>query len=106
MLLRPKAAILNDGNEEGSAVRTVHDMWKRTGFMRYAAEYWQLANLIMNRISESERQQSETSPEPVTGQDLNVQVNSGPDVILDKYDETSMQQVNDLIRDFQKVNLQ
>ena len=83
----------------------VHDMWKRTGFMRYAAEYWQLANFILNRISDNERQQSEKSPEPVAGQDLNDQVSSGPDAILDKYDETSMRQVNDLIRDFQKVNL-
>ena len=80
------------------------DMWKRIGFMRHAGEFWLLAHVIVNRISGLNAQQPETSAIPSQGSSMHL--DCGPsDPILNKYDETSMRQVNDLIADFHKVHL-
>ncbi|KAL2838960.1 hypothetical protein BJY01DRAFT_257866 [Aspergillus pseudoustus] len=69
-------------------------MWKRVGFCSYCPEYWLLAKLMTDMLTTrntiedaSQGDQSELErPE------------DGPlDSILNKYDQTSMRQVNDLI---------
>ncbi|KAL2167284.1 hypothetical protein VTG60DRAFT_1443 [Thermothelomyces hinnuleus] len=87
-------------------------MWKRIGFVRFSAEYWLLGSLLTDRLSAT----------TVTTPDLS-SANGGsssafsqlaptapskarcPDPILEKYDQTSMRQVNDLINNFQKFNI-
>ena len=73
-------------------------MWKRVGFSRFGIEYWYLAKMVTARIASSQAppvdSRSDSTPETVV-----------KDGILEKYDETSMQQVNELISEFQKVIL-
>lgn len=72
--------------------------------MRHAPEYWLLASFIMDRISAANTSQQQiaspggSSTEPVD--------DGPPNPILNKYDQTSMRQVNDLIADFQKVQIE
>jgi len=86
-------------------------MWMRIGFIRYSAEYWLLGSLLTTRIS-SNTARPETQwfdqgtsasalsgPQSVDGKAKSVEP------ILDKYDQTSMRQVNDLIAGFQKFNV-
>jgi hypothetical protein len=84
----------------------VENMWRRVGFLRYSVEYWSLANLILDRISTSSTKH----------QDRGLALDGGlsrppalqteaPSPILDKYDETSMSQVNNLIAEFQKARI-
>lgn len=73
------------------------DMWKRVGFARFANEYWLLASLIVDRITAAGL--SSVSAEQGSQYDLG----RNEDIVLAKYDETSMQQVNELISEFQKV---
>ena len=85
-------------------------MWKRIGFMRHASEYWLLAQLILERLSASHHENgTEFSPAVLPNGDLTAQTyekaEALPDLGLDKYDETSMQQINELIRDLQRVNI-
>lgn len=79
-------------------------MWKRIGFVRHASEFWLLASLMMDRIAALNASQTVNN----TGKDLNG-INPLEDDYLDplpnKYDQTSMRQVNDLISDFQKVQI-
>ncbi len=80
------------------------NMWQRIGFMRFASEYWLLAKMIVERIDQNTQQNDGTSAGDniaATFQEIEV---SSP-TLLEKYDETSMRQVNDLIADFQKVVL-
>ncbi|KAK4497141.1 hypothetical protein PRZ48_011591 [Zasmidium cellare] len=70
-------------------------MWKRVGFSRYACEYWTLAKLIVDRISLSAFLKETTQQEQSTGE--------SQDSLLEKYDDTSMKQVNDLITEFQRI---
>ncbi|KAL2221529.1 hypothetical protein M432DRAFT_540105 [Thermoascus aurantiacus ATCC 26904] len=67
------------------------DMWKRDGFMKHAADYWALANLII------ERTQSTHSSRPGI-------VNSDEGV-SEKYDDTDIRQVTDLIKGFREMGL-
>ena len=79
-------------------------MWQRIGFTRFASEYWLLAKLIVERITNQARRGQDglmTNANLTTTRDRE----ESPTSILDKYDETSMQQVNDLIADFQRVAL-
>ena len=84
----------------------VENMWKRVGFLRYSVEYWSLARLILDRISTSSTKQQDhglaldggLSRPPALQNET-----SAP--ILDKYDETSMSQVNNLIGEFQKARI-
>lgn len=75
-------------------------IWERVGFCKYCPEYWLLANLMVSQLTELF---------PSTGGQLEVghneleRLDDGPlDSILQKYDQTSMRQVNDLILSFQR----
>lgn len=84
---------------------TAENGWQRIGFMRYSPEYWLLARLMVDRLQQSEVMQMEdympTSP--------NDSVTSRAPAILDpdltEYDQTSMQQVNELISELKKINI-
>ncbi|KAL2795184.1 hypothetical protein BJX66DRAFT_350761 [Aspergillus keveii] len=69
-------------------------MWKRVGFCSYCPEYWLLANLMTDMLTA--RNSTEASDE---GEQNELErLEDGPlDSILNKYDQTSMRQVNDLI---------
>ncbi|KAK0631445.1 hypothetical protein B0T14DRAFT_559239 [Immersiella caudata] len=90
-------------------------MWKRMGFIRFAPEYWLLGVLLTNRISGATNQSQDKAhdvddasrsslPVPVAA-GSSAQINS-VDPILEKYDQTSMRQVNDLIADFRKFHVE
>ncbi|KAK5172959.1 uncharacterized protein LTR77_003081 [Saxophila tyrrhenica] len=81
----------------GEEIMTPHNMWKRIGFVRYCSEYWLLAKLITERISAG------TWMIGVDQANVNVPQPSDQNTVLQKYDETRMQQVNDLICQFQQV---
>ncbi|KAJ5308385.1 hypothetical protein N7476_009041 [Penicillium atrosanguineum] len=71
-------------------------MWKRVGFPRFCHEYWLLANLMADRL---------VALGSLQGTDL-AALGEGPlDPILNKYDQTSMRQVNDLIMGFQTFQI-
>lgn len=107
----PHATIVVQSAADGSSVAP-DDMWRRTGFMRHSPEYWLLAHLVINRLSAagsdsrsarllsrglglySVDSTARASAEDTTG-----------DPLLTKYDETSMRQVNDLISQFQGIQL-
>lgn len=73
------------------------NMWRRIGFCRYCPEYWLLANLMADRLATLGALQQ--------GNGMTT-VDEGPlDPILDQYDQTSMQQVNDLIMGFQMFQI-
>lgn len=86
-------------------------MWKRIGFVRFSAEYWLLGSLLTDRLSAT----TVTPPDLSSANGSSSAVlqtspnTSGkarcPDPILEKYDQTSMRQVNDLINDIQKFNI-
>lgn len=80
------------------------NMWKRTGFLRHAPEYWMLAKLIVERIwAKAELHDSPPEDFPLPG---HVATQEGPsEPLLGKYDDTSMKQVNDLISEFQRIIL-
>lgn len=73
-------------------------MWERQGLCRHCPEYWLLADLMVTHLSELC-----ASPEDcLVGQSQVNCLDDGPvDSILNKYDQTSMRQVNDLILCFQ-----
>lgn len=74
-------------------------MWKRVGFCRYSPEYWLLANLIADRLATS-------NPfDPPSEDELELLDENPLDPILNKYDQTSMRQVNDLISGFQAFQM-
>jgi hypothetical protein len=78
-----------------------HDMWKRIGFMRNAPEFWLLAKIVLERL-ESARKTAEIADSVIGVDDRRGSLSQS---VLDKYDETSMNQVNELIKDFQRVVL-
>lgn len=75
-------------------------MWRRVGFCRHAGDFWLLAKVKVDRLSAADVLQTKS----VIG-DADDDNGDFDDPILNKYDQTSMRQVNDLIADFQKVNL-
>lgn len=82
------------------------NMWKRVGFLRHSLEYWSLASLILDRISTSSTNQPDHGITLDTSPSRRTALQNGPhSPILAKYDQTSMRQVNDLIADFQKVQI-
>lgn len=92
------------GEEEVSC----RDLWRRIGFVRHAAEYWLLASFMLEKISTaSAARLDETIPVGGDGGDSrtapDVGTTSTVEPMLGKYDETSMQQVHDLLADFQKM---
>lgn len=90
----------------------VEVMWKRVGFARFCAEYWLLGTLLAERLSATDATTPEPSPGHIGSSSPLSQMTSStsakarcPDPILDKYDQTSMRQVNDLINNFQKFTI-
>lgn len=75
--------------------------WKRIGFMRNAPEYWLLARIILERLEST--QQSLDAAESLSGQSgwrYNLTAS-----VLPKYDETSMDQLNEFITSFQSLKM-
>lgn len=96
-------------------ISTPQDMWKRTGFVRHAEEYWYLAKLMMQKLKNISR--ARNAEQVSTGEGM-LQVAGSPSMtaptstqaedqhqLLRNYDETSMQQINALIADFQKAEI-
>ncbi|KAK4672148.1 hypothetical protein QC763_100300 [Podospora pseudopauciseta] len=87
-------------------------LWKRIGFVRFSAEYWLLGSLLTNRLSATiskpmaRHPHMGASPPEQYGDQGVVTKPARVEPILDKYDQTSMRQVNDLITDFQKFNIE
>ena len=79
-------------------------MWQRVGFSRFCSEYWLLAKLIVDRITDRAQRKEHAFVDASAGTEFGSDDRSTP-TILDNYDETSMRQVNDLISEFQKVIL-
>lgn len=75
------------------------NMWKRVGFMRFAPEFWLLTNVVVDRIIAANRLPPSFDQAVADGS------TESTDPILRKYDQTSMRQVNDLITEFQKVQI-
>ncbi|KAJ5154309.1 uncharacterized protein N7500_009748 [Penicillium coprophilum] len=73
------------------------ELWRRMGFFRYAPEYWLLAHLMADRLAVLGTSKPENELEPL---------DEGPlDPILNRYDQTSMRQINDLIMGFQTFQI-
>lgn len=81
----------------------VDSLWKRLGFARYAADYWMLAKLIVERISAAGYQNQDVADRG-NGSEATGWRHGDP-TGLDHYDDTSMRQMNDLISEFQKIIL-
>lgn len=83
-----------------------NEMWKRVGFIRYADEYWLLSKLMVDRLLKTfEGANHDAIVDPASQGQRPVNI-SGPESVsplLNQYDQTSMQQINALISDFQKV---
>ena len=86
-------------------------MWKRIGFFRSSPEYWLLGSLLTDRLSATAVTSTDVSsangslPDPFsTSANARGKARSA-EPILEKYDQTSMRQVNDLINGFQKFNI-
>ncbi|KOS47469.1 hypothetical protein ACN38_g1623 [Penicillium nordicum] len=73
------------------------ELWKRMGFFRYAPEYWLLAHLMADRLAVLGTSKPENELEPLDEGLL--------DPILNRYDQTSMRQINDLIMGFQTFQI-
>lgn len=78
---------------------SAQDLWKRTGFMRHAAEFYLLAKIMVEHVELCQRDRT-------SAQGRSSLLASAPKPYgFEKYDETSMQQVNDLIVSFNSVNI-
>jgi hypothetical protein len=67
--------------------------------MRHAAEFYLLAKLLVGHIEMRQRDRT-------TAQSHSFMLNPERKSLgLEKYDETSMQQVNDLIVSFKRINI-
>lgn len=75
----------------------LENLWQREGFARFAADYWMLASMLVQRLNVA-------GQKAFAGKHSKV-ADDARDALLSKYDETSMRQVNDLIAEFQKVML-
>ncbi|PGH10833.1 hypothetical protein AJ80_07384 [Polytolypa hystricis UAMH7299] len=93
------------------------EMWKRIGFSRFSRDYWLLASLKVDKLSAAADKNSNFSPLHQSGSEAmtesspendveHLSGDSPQDPILNKYDQTSMRQVNDLIQDFEKIHVQ
>ncbi|EXJ91674.1 hypothetical protein A1O3_00224 [Capronia epimyces CBS 606.96] len=75
--------------------------WKRIGFYRNAPEYWLLARIMLEKV-ESSRQTANAGESLLGREDWR---RTGVSPILSRFDETSMDQVNDLITSFQPLSM-
>jgi hypothetical protein len=86
-------------------------MWKRIGFVRFSHEYWLLGSLLTDRLSSTTVASADMSSANASLPGLFSTSANGrgkarsAEPILEKYDQTSMQQVNDLITGFQKFTI-
>lgn len=95
--LSPHADRADDGEYSTQVIMQKPErMWLRVGFCRYCYEYWLLADLMVSQLTEL--CMSPTQPRT----ELERSDDEPLDSILKKYDETSMQQANDLILSFQR----
>ncbi|KAK3495815.1 hypothetical protein B0T13DRAFT_530519 [Neurospora crassa] len=91
---------------------TPANMWKRIGFIRCSAEYWLLGSLLTDRIARKtsggvrENQGKGSSPDSYPDELTGSGKGKSNDPILIKYDQTSMRQVNELISNFKKIQLE
>ncbi|KAG0156029.1 hypothetical protein PDIDSM_3205 [Penicillium digitatum] len=65
-------------------------MWKRSGFMEDSLEFWLLCSVILEKIRPADKREDR---------------NTVPGRVLERFDETSMKQVNDLMKQFENVPL-
>jgi hypothetical protein len=72
------------------------EAWRRIGFMRYALEFWCLGCIIYWR-AESMRSLMLNGTKRISGP-----IKKG---FLEKYDHSDMQQVHELVAQFQETNL-
>jgi len=83
------------------------DMWKRIGFVRHASEYWLLASLMLDKISAATKPKSPEFVSRALTDQASIVIDPGGtesfEPVLERYDETSMRQVNELLADFQKM---
>ncbi|KAK3392723.1 hypothetical protein B0H63DRAFT_456453 [Podospora didyma] len=89
---------------------TPETMWRRVGFMQWCADFWLLGSLLTDRISTAtaysrEERDSRQAQQPSDDSSANPPLARSIEPILDKYDQTSMRQVNDLISAFQKFHV-
>ncbi|KAK5057769.1 hypothetical protein LTR84_011770 [Exophiala bonariae] len=85
----------------------IEEMWKRVGFMRHAEEYWLLAKLMVDNLTRNAQATVHPS-QGVSGLEIptvSIVKARSANPLLNEYDETSMEQVNALIADFQRVGL-
>ena len=80
------------------------EMWKRVGFMRNAPEFWLLAKIVLERLESDHRQEEETNSFVDSSGKRTDNLPLGSPV-LEKYDETSMGQVNHIITMFQRLGV-
>lgn len=80
------------------------EMWRRIGFMRYAPEFWLLAKIVLERL-EADRHEVNVTNTLVDRSGKPNDILPLESTVLDKYDETSMGQVNDIITMFQRLNV-
>lgn len=89
-----------------SEVLTSDNMWRRIGFVKHASEYWLLASLLLDRMCIAERHSLVEIDQPSSSKShFTSPQEQILHAVLHRYDETSMQQVNDLIADFQRTSL-
>ncbi|GAB1309874.1 Zinc finger protein klf1 [Madurella fahalii] len=88
-------------------------MWKRVGFVRFSSEFWLLGSLLTDRISSTtiaspyHHPSGDSSPRGAFQDSPSARGKArSVEPILNKYDQTSMRQVNDLINDFQKFHVE
>lgn len=103
-LMKPRYSTV--GEEEVSC----RDLWRRIGFIRHAAEYWLLASFMLEKISKKRSDETvrggdhrQNEGGASTAGDDSSGATPTVEPMLGKYDETSMQQVHDLLEDFQKM---
>lgn len=77
-------------SDDTEDAESIHQMWKRVGFMKDACEFWLLCGVILERI----RPKDDGNCIPVV-----------PERALEQLDQTNMKQVNDLIKMFETVLL-
>lgn len=84
---------------------TISTMCNRIGFSKHASEFWLLAKLMMDRITASKSPEP-SGPSAGLGLESSLVVDDSTEPILHEYDQTSMQQVNDLIVTLQQIHIQ
>jgi hypothetical protein len=72
------------------------NMWKRDGFMRHSTDFWLLARVMLDRLERMLNDMPEN-------EGISVETNYMPNSL--KVDQTSMQQVNELILEFYSISL-